>query len=128
MTLSMCTQLLWSIMARPVLSGTCPVKRLYSLGHHASAQFQGLGDLPYSLRHLYVEKQLFFSDTLFFLFWSGHRACLVNGWRFWVEDNGGASEDTGIFNLIYFLCTSASPKAEKKKRAENPFGPHSLAA
>ncbi|CAI9550560.1 unnamed protein product, partial [Staurois parvus] len=29
MTLSTCTQLLWSTMARPVLSGTCPVKPLY---------------------------------------------------------------------------------------------------
>ncbi len=32
-------------MARPVLSGTCPVKPLYALGHHAAAQFQGLGNL-----------------------------------------------------------------------------------
>ncbi len=45
MTLSMCTQLLWSTMARPVLSETCPVKPLYGLGHRATAQFQGLGNL-----------------------------------------------------------------------------------
>ncbi|CAI9553431.1 unnamed protein product [Staurois parvus] len=45
MTLSTCTQLLWSTMARPVLSGTCPVKLLYGLGHRAAAQFQGLGNL-----------------------------------------------------------------------------------
>ncbi len=45
MTLSMCTQLLWSTMARPVLSGTCPVKPLYGLGHRAATQFQGLGNL-----------------------------------------------------------------------------------
>ncbi len=45
MTLSTCTQLLWSTMARPVLSGTCPVKPLYGLGHRAAAQFQGLGNL-----------------------------------------------------------------------------------
>ncbi len=32
-------------MARPVLSGTCPVKPLYGLGHRAAAQFQGLGNL-----------------------------------------------------------------------------------
>ncbi len=32
---------LWSTMARPVLSGTCPVKPLYGLGHRAAAQFQG---------------------------------------------------------------------------------------
>ncbi len=43
MTLSTCT-LLWSTMARPVLSGTCPVKPLYGLGHRAAAQFQGLGN------------------------------------------------------------------------------------
>ncbi len=45
MTLSTCTQLLWLTMARPVLSGTCPVKPLYGLGHRAAAQFQGLGNL-----------------------------------------------------------------------------------
>ncbi len=42
MMLSSCTQLLWSTMARPVLSGTCPVKPLYGLGQSAAAQFQGL--------------------------------------------------------------------------------------
>ncbi|CAI9605549.1 unnamed protein product [Staurois parvus] len=36
---------LWSTMARPVLSGTCPVTPLYGLGHRAAAQFQGLGNL-----------------------------------------------------------------------------------
>ncbi len=45
MTLSTCTQLLWSTIARPVLSGTCPVKPLYDLGHRAAAQFQCLGNL-----------------------------------------------------------------------------------
>ncbi len=64
MTLSMCTQLLWSTMARPVLSGTCPVKLLYGLGHHAAAQFQGLGNLliAYYIVALYVKQQFFFSD------------------------------------------------------------------
>ncbi len=38
-------QLLWATMARPVLSGTCPVKLPYGLGHLAAAQFQGLGNL-----------------------------------------------------------------------------------
>ncbi|CAI9542101.1 unnamed protein product, partial [Staurois parvus] len=33
MTLSMYTQHLWLTMARPVLSGTCPVKPLYGLGN-----------------------------------------------------------------------------------------------
>ncbi|CAH2321312.1 2-oxoglutarate dehydrogenase-like, mitochondrial [Pelobates cultripes] len=55
MTLSMCTQLLWLTNARPVLSGTCPVKPLYGLVHRAAAQFQGLC-------HLYEEQQFFFSD------------------------------------------------------------------
>ncbi len=32
-------------MARPVVSGTGPVKLLYGLGHHAAAQFQGFGNL-----------------------------------------------------------------------------------
>ncbi len=45
MMLSTCTQLLWSTMARPVLSGTCSVKPLYALGHRAAAQFLGLGNL-----------------------------------------------------------------------------------
>ncbi len=45
MTLSTCTQLLWSTMERPVLSGTCPVKPLYGHGHRAAAQFQVLGNL-----------------------------------------------------------------------------------
>ncbi len=39
MMLSTCTQLPWSTMARPVLSGTCSVKPLYGLGHRAAAQF-----------------------------------------------------------------------------------------
>ncbi|CAI9537946.1 unnamed protein product [Staurois parvus] len=45
MMLSTCTQLLWSTMARPVLSGTCPVKPFYGLGNRAAAQFQGLCNL-----------------------------------------------------------------------------------
>ncbi|CAI9579853.1 unnamed protein product [Staurois parvus] len=49
MTLSTCTQLLWSTMARPVLSGTCPVKLLYGLGHCTAAQFSGSWQSFYSL-------------------------------------------------------------------------------
>ena len=45
MTLTTCTQLLWSTMARPVLSGTCTVKPLYGIGHCAAAQFWGVGKL-----------------------------------------------------------------------------------
>ncbi len=33
-------QFLSSTMARTVLSGTCPVKPLYDLGHRTAAQFQ----------------------------------------------------------------------------------------
>ncbi len=60
MTLSMCTQLLWSTTARPVLSGTCPVKPLYDLGHRAAAQFQGLGNL------LIAYAIFMYSNTYFF--------------------------------------------------------------
>ncbi len=60
MTRSTCTQLLWSTMARPVLSGTCPVKLLYGLGHYAAAQFQGLGNLLIAYAHLFVEQHFFF--------------------------------------------------------------------
>ncbi len=60
MTLSTCTQLLWSTMARPVLSGTCPVKPLYDLGHRAAAQFQGLGNL------LIAYAIFMYSNTYFF--------------------------------------------------------------
>ncbi len=45
MMLSTCTQLLWSTIARPVLSGNGPVKPLDGLGHRAAAQFQALGNL-----------------------------------------------------------------------------------
>ncbi len=45
MTLSTCTQLLWSTMVRPVLSWSCPIKLLCSLSHSAVAQFRGLGEL-----------------------------------------------------------------------------------
>ncbi|CAI9579425.1 unnamed protein product, partial [Staurois parvus] len=62
MTLSMCTQHLWWTMARPVLSGTCPVKPLYGLGHRAAAQFQGLGNLLITSAIFYVEQQFIFSD------------------------------------------------------------------
>ncbi len=45
MTLSTCTQLLWSPIARHVMSRICPVKLLYGLGHRAAAQFQDLDNL-----------------------------------------------------------------------------------
>ncbi len=58
MTLSTCTQLLWSTMARPVLSGTA----VWSWPPCCSS-VSGSWQSSYSLRHLYVEQQLFFSDT-----------------------------------------------------------------
>ncbi len=57
-----CTQLLWSTMARPVLSGTCPVKPLYGLGHRAAAQFQGLGNLLIAYTIFMKSNNSFFSD------------------------------------------------------------------
>ncbi len=66
---STCTQLLWSTLARPVLSGTCPVKPLYGLGHRANSSVSGSWQSSYSLRHLYVEQQLFFSDPQSSLPW-----------------------------------------------------------
>ncbi len=60
--LSTCTQLLWSTMVRPVLSGTCPVKPLYGLGHHYCSSVSGSWQSSYRLCHLYVEQQFFFSD------------------------------------------------------------------
>ena len=63
MMLSMCTQLLWSTMARPVLSGTCPVKLLCGLlGHHAAAQFQDVGNLLIAEAIFTWSNNSFFSD------------------------------------------------------------------
>ncbi len=59
MTLSMCTQLLWSTMARPVLSGTCPVKTAVWSWPPCCSSVSGSLQSSYSLlRHLYVEQQL----------------------------------------------------------------------
>ncbi len=58
MTLSTCT-LLWSTMARPVLSGSCPVWSWPPCCSSVSGSWQS----SYSLRHLYVEQQFFFSDS-----------------------------------------------------------------
>ncbi len=60
MTLSMCTQLLWSTMARPVLSGTCPVKTAVWSWPPCCSLVSGSWQSSYSLRHLYVEQQFFF--------------------------------------------------------------------
>ncbi len=62
MTLSTCTQLLWLTMARPVLSGTCPVKTAVWSWPLCCSSVSGSLQSSYSLRHLYVEQQFFFSD------------------------------------------------------------------
>ncbi len=54
MTLSTCTQLLWSTMARPVLSGRTA----------CSSSVSGSWQSSYSLRHLYIEQQFFFIQIL----------------------------------------------------------------
>ncbi len=64
MTLSMCTQLLWSTMARPVLSGTCPVKTAVWSWPPCCSLVSGSWQSSYSLRHLYVEQQFFFFQIL----------------------------------------------------------------
>ncbi len=68
-----CTQLFWSTMARPVLSGTCPVKPLFGLGHHAGVQFQALDNLLVAYAIIFVEQQSFFSDPFRknFVSWPG---------------------------------------------------------
>ncbi len=62
MTLSTCTQLLWSTMARPVLSGPVLLNRCMVLGPPCCSSVSGYWQSSYSLCHLYVEQQLFFSD------------------------------------------------------------------
>ncbi len=46
----------------PVVSGTCPVKPLYVLGHSAAAQFQGLGNLLIAYAIFMLSNISFFSD------------------------------------------------------------------
>ncbi len=75
MTLSTCTQLLWSTMTRPVLSGTCPVKTAVWSWPPCCSSVSGSWQSSYSLHHLYVEQQFFFS-----LPWS---AMLNFQWQVW---------------------------------------------
>ncbi len=82
MMLSTCTQLLWSTMARPVLSGTCPVKPLYGFGHRATAQFQGLQVLIF--RSLCRATILFFRSSESSLPWG---AMLNFKWPVWVSES-----------------------------------------
>ncbi len=79
------TQLLWSTMARPVLSGNCPVKSLYGLGYLAAAQFQGF------LRHLYVEQFFFSRSSESSLLWG---AMLNFQWPVWESENDSTKFNT----------------------------------
>ncbi len=83
MTLNTCTQLLWSTMARPVLSATCSVKPLYGL---CCSSVSGSWQSSYSLFHLYVEKWFFFfrySES--YLPWG---AMLNIQWLVWESESG----------------------------------------
>ncbi len=84
MTLSTCTQLLWSTMARPVLSGICPVKPLYGLGHCAAAQ---------STPSLCRATILFLRSSESSLPWGAMLKCQ---WLVWESES-----DNTKFNTIY---------------------------
>ncbi len=62
MMLSTCSQLLWSTMARPVLSGTCPVKTALWSWPPCCSSVLGSWQSSFSLHHLYVEQYIFFTD------------------------------------------------------------------
>ncbi len=62
LTLSMSTQLLWSTMARPVLSGTCPVYTAVWSWPPCCSSVSGSWQSSYSICHIYVEQQFFFTD------------------------------------------------------------------
>ncbi len=83
MMLSTCTQLLWSTMAMPVLSGTCPVKPLYGLGHHAAAQFQGLGNLLIAYAIFMLSNNYFVQILIEFFAMRCHVELPVTSMREW---------------------------------------------
>ncbi len=83
MMLSTCTQLLWSTMAGPVLSGTCPVKPLCRLGHRGCSSVSGSWQTSYSLYHLYVEQQFFFQILREFFAMRCHVELPVTSMREW---------------------------------------------
>ncbi len=91
MTLSMCTQLLWLTMARPVLSGTCPVKPLYGLGHSAVAQFQGLDNLLIVYASLCRATIIFFRYSESPLPWG---AMLNFQWPIWESESDNTKFNT----------------------------------
>ncbi len=84
MTLSTCTQILWSTMARSVLSGTCPVKPLYGLGHRAADQFQSLGNLLIAYASLCRPTIIFFRSSASSLPWG---AMLNFQWPVWESES-----------------------------------------
>ncbi len=86
MTLSMCTQLLWSTMARPFLSGICPVKPLDGLGHRAAAQFQVLGNLLIAFAIFWATIRFFRSSEFF--------AMLNFRWPVWESESNNTKFNT----------------------------------
>ncbi len=106
MTLSTCTQILWSTMARSVLSGTCPVKPLYDLGHRAAAQFQGLGNLLIVYASLCRPTIIFFRSSASSLPWG---AILNFQWPVWESESQRWKVTNYIYsrycNWVAFLCT-----------------------
>ncbi len=91
MTLSTCTQLLWSTMARPVLSGTCPVKPPYGLGQHAASQFQGLGNIFIAYASLCRATILFFRSSESSLPWG---VMLNFQWPVWESESDNTKFNT----------------------------------
>ena len=64
----------------PFLSGTCPVKPLYGLGHGAAAQFQGVGN------PLIVSAIFMWSNTSFFQILREFFAMLNFQWPVWESE------------------------------------------
>ncbi len=91
MMLSTCTQLFWSTIARPVLSGTCPVKPLYGLGHRTAAQFQGLGNLLIAYA-IFRATILFFSNPQIVFFPWG--TMLNFQWPVWESESDNTKFNT----------------------------------
>ncbi len=89
-TLSTWLKLLCSTMAMPVLSGTCSVKPLYGLGHHAAAQFQGLGNPLIATPSLYRAK-IFIRSSESSLPWG---AMLNFQWPVWESETDNTRFNT----------------------------------
>ncbi len=88
MTLSTCTQLLWSTMARPVLSEAWTAVWSWPPCY---ISVSGFWQFSYSLRHLYVEQQLSFSDPQCSLPWG---AMLNFQWPVWESGSDNTKFNT----------------------------------